>query len=180
MPRPFQCVVATVLVMASISCSDSPIEPAGSLFTGVVGNGELHLTLPLPSRASWMWDQVAAGDGELEYKWTGTIVNGGEQYELGFFKWKTPSAIPESGTFQEMLQSGQSSVFHFDPSSGTSNLVVSGQVATFAAGDSLVIRVIDPTTLALLTSGDPGEATLTRIERGQPTETETVQLEYRP
>ncbi len=56
--------------------------------------------------------------------------------------------------------------------------IVPGQVGTFASADSLVIRVNDPETLALLTSEHPTTITLTQVERGEPTVTRTLSLVY--
>jgi hypothetical protein len=145
-----------------------------------VANGELHLTLPLIDRATWEWDQALASDGDLEYKWTGTLTNAGEQYEVGFFKWKSPGSSPQSGTFEQLLQAGQASIFRLDPNGGPSTLVQSGQVAALRDADSVVIRVNDPASLALLTSGRPSEVTLTRRERGEATLSQMVLLDYVP
>jgi len=176
-----QVVRSVVLVLGIVSCSDSPTQPDGLRgFTAVVSNGELHLTLPLQSRGTWEWDQAAASDGELEYKWTGTVANGGETYEVGFFKWKFPGAAPQTGAFEQLLQEGQTSIFRLDPSGGPSTLVQSGQVAASGVADSVVIRVNDPASLALLTSANPNEVTLTRTERGQAMLRQIVQLDYQP
>jgi hypothetical protein len=142
-----------------------------------LANGELHLTLPLQPRANWDWNQAGAAEGELEYKWSGIVTNGNHRYELGFFKWKLPGSTPETGTFEQLLQDGQSDIFELDPS-GAGVLVPAGGVAAYAAADSLVIRVNDPESLALLTSEHPNAITLTRVERGAVSITRTVPLVY--
>jgi hypothetical protein len=170
-------LVAAALPLGLSSCGDSPTEPgSGSGFSAKVANGELHLTLPLQDRANWEWNQVGAAEGALEYKWTGIVTNGSHRYELGFFKWKLPGTTPENGTFEQLLQDGQSDIFELDPS-GAGVLVPGGEVAAYAAADSLV-RVNDPESLALLTSEHPNEITLTRVERGQVSITQTVPLVY--
>jgi hypothetical protein len=179
--RPMQVVLRVVLVLGIVSCSDSPTQLNGLReFTAVVANNELHLTLPLLGRVTWEWDQASASDGELEYKWTGTLINGGEEYEVGFFKWKFPGTASQSGTFEQLLQDGQTSIFRLDPSGGPSTLVQSGQATAYSDADSVVIRVNDPATFALLTSQHPSEVTLTRTERGQATLSQTVLVNYEP
>jgi hypothetical protein len=171
-------VLVSALVLGLFSCSESPTEPdSGSAFSAKIANGELHLTLPLEQRANWEWNLAGTAEGELEYKWTGIVTNGSHRYELGFFKWKLPGSILENGTFEQLLQDGQSDIFELDPS-GAGVLVPGGGVAAYAAADSLVLRVNNPESLALLTSEHPTEITLTRSERGEMSLTRTVPLVY--
>jgi hypothetical protein len=171
-------VLVSALILGLFSCGDSPSEPDGeSGFSAKLANGELRLTLPLPERANWEWNQSAAAEGELEYKWTGVVTNGSHRYELGFFKWKFAGSTPENGTFEQLLQAGQSDIFELDPT-GAGVLVPGGAVTVHAAADSVVVRVNDPESLALLTSEHPNEITLTRRERGEAVITRTVPLVY--
>src|SRR6185503_10551698 len=129
----------TILLICCLLAYLPPAQDAAQ-FTAVVGRSEASLSLPVPARDHWSWNQPETRDNAREYRMDVTVKNDGKEYTFGFYLWKHPGASPGSGSLGDLISAGQTSLFErTEPKRMT--IVRNADVRVKSKGDRLVITV---------------------------------------
>lgn len=165
---------------------DAPPAPSETIpaFRATVTSTEARFDFPIAPRPAWDWHLATTPDNHLEYRWSVKLTNGDTQYSLGVSLFKFPGKAPVTGTLAELLNAGQDTVFQHRPTDSTEK---SGKFSSADAkvthtleGDTLILRVTDPASLALLLSQTPGTATFQISTPGAEERSWDVPIQYVP
>ena len=175
------CAFATGRPQASAGYSITPRTQAGAdadSFTAVVKSDEARFTLPLPRRRGWKWRRPETGDNTQEYRMDVSVKNGGSEYTFGFYLWKRAGAKPVTGSFSDLLEAGQKSVFERPASARLFSLVRDAAVKVSERGETLIITISGRKNVARLFDGKPPEVTFKITVPGDDPKQETVPVRY--
>lgn len=144
----FVCAV----VGATVSFAFGQDKSSGTgEFQAVVGRAEATFVFPIKPQRRYEWSS-----GGLQYTWHVKIKNRNRNYDVGYYLFTPMGATPpESGSFQDLLDNGQFSVWK--GSSVARSVVEEVSVAGFASEqqDKLTIKVTGRKAIQLLFSGKP-------------------------
>jgi hypothetical protein len=147
-------------------------------FTAVVKADEARFTLPVPERREWKWRLPETKDSAQEYRMDVTVKNGGTEYTFGFYLWKRAGAKPGTGSFSDLLDTGQKSVFERPQGTRRLALIRDAGVKVNQEGDRLVITVSGRKDVARLFSGKPEKVTFKIAVPGDNPRQKTVPVDY--
>ncbi len=84
-------------------------------YVALVTKNEARFILPVPIRSDWRWRLPATKDNAQEYRLDVSVENEGRKFAFGFYLWKRSGALPEAGSFSDLIKAGQTSVFGRTP-----------------------------------------------------------------
>ncbi len=165
-----------ILMFATVTMA--PLFSQSPKCTGAVTPTVAEFTIPLqrPANDIWTWNRPETPDNVLEYSWSVTAVSGTEQYNFGFFYYKFPERHVEKGRLEDLLSTGQSSVFKED-SAGSGTLLPDAVVAVTVENNAILVRITDPDLIRLIFHNHPATVAIHVVT--QTTDYQVVQVNYR-
>jgi hypothetical protein len=151
---------------------------AEELFTATVKSGEARFTLPVPGRSEWEWRKPETADRAQEYRMGVSVKNEGTGYTFGFYLWKRAGATPKTGSFSDLINAGQKSVFERKPSSRGFTIIQDAKVGMTPKGDRLIIEIDGRKNVQRLFSSRPAEVTFKITVPGEAPSTKVVPVRY--
>ncbi|MBD0371349.1 MAG: hypothetical protein ICV60_10975 [Pyrinomonadaceae bacterium] len=148
-------------------------------FTAIVKSDEARFTLPVPQRREWKWRRPETKESAQEYRMDVTVKNEGTEYTFGFYLWKPRKASrPGQGSFLQLLDAGQKSLFERPTSASGFSLVPDAGLKVSEKGDTLLITINGRNNVARLFSAKPSEVTFTITVPGEGPKRKLVPVKY--
>lgn len=101
------------------------------------------------------WEWQAAPANACEYNWSVSLPLGDETYQLGFSRFCVDPKAKEVGTFEELIASGQVSIWKKNAKGGASLEQSLTRITAKRQGDGLLIELKEPKLLAKLLAERP-------------------------
>jgi hypothetical protein len=146
-------------------------------YTALVTKNEARFVLPVPIRSEWRWRQPATKDNMQEYRLDVSVENEGRKFAFGFYLWKRSGALPEAGSFSDLIKAGQTSVFGRTPA-GMNSIIREAGIKLKLDKNMLIIIIRGQENVERLFSGRPSEVTFGIKLPGEIPTTQIVPIVY--
>ena len=146
--------IASICVVFSVSLlfAQDDSKPKERTESAIVLLNECRFTFPIERLdRKWSWGISAANN--LEYSWMVTVKTGGDKYQLGF-SFFNPGAIPEDGSFADLLKVGQTNLWQINPDGGAT-YVERARIQRSVENDRLVFSIVDKDLMKRLFKDKP-------------------------
>ncbi len=128
-----------ILVSPSWASADETANPKTKLPTATVLPDKCIFTFPIEDiEREWKWGVSPAN--QCEYSWMVTVKGSDTTYQLGF-SYFNPDAFPQSGTFDELLSTGQANVWAIEADGSGASYVDGVRVNCRSEGNALLITI---------------------------------------
>ncbi len=124
--------------------------------SATVLNNEIRITFTLDEiseNAVWSWNLTTTPDNSLEYQFLAHTTVDTNLYRFGYSLFKFPKSQQKSGSFHELMKSGQLNIWQ--GSGKTYSVIKEGKIVTNVVENKLIITVSDSETLNKLFSQKP-------------------------
>ncbi len=155
-----------------------PLFAQSPLPTGAVTATTAEFKIPIqqPADGVWIWNRADTPDNASEYSWTITAKNGTAQYSFGFYLYKYPGSREARGQIQDLLKTGQASVFKED-AEGRGQMLPDAKVTVTFEDAAILLRITDPTLVRLIFREHP--ETVAIHSRTPAADYQVVRVNYR-
>lgn len=140
----------------------STIALSQSGFTATVTADELSVSFPIDDASEfsyWQWNLPETQNNAIEYQFTAMIASDNISYEFGYYHFKLRNAALSSGNFNELIRSGQTSIFRVVDGSG--ERINEGKVVTRIENGALIITFSRSESLHRILSFRPKDVQVT-------------------
>ena len=138
----------------------------------------VRIVLPVGHRDSWQWRMPATPDNRQEYAWE-IRIDSAETRGFGFYLFKFPGLPSEAGSLQQLLRSGQRSVWE-KASRHMERMVERGRIEMSPADSGVVVTVRDGWTADFLFGSRPTNGLMRLMNPGRPNTMIPIRFEYAP
>ncbi|MBA2733969.1 MAG: hypothetical protein H0U54_13950 [Acidobacteria bacterium] len=146
-------------------------------YVALVTKNEARFILPVPIRSDWRWRLPATKDNAQEYRLDVSVENEGRKFAFGFYLWKRSGALPEAGSFSDLIKAGQTSVFGRTPA-GMNSIIREAGIKLKLDKNMLIIIIRGQENVKRLFSGRPSEVTFAIKLPGETPTTQTAPILY--
>jgi len=151
-----------------------PQQTAG--YTALVNSSKGTFTIPVKQRSRWAWRLADTPDNQMEYRMDVTVKNEGIEYTFGFYLWKRHGTSAGSGTLNDLISTGQRSLFERGRP-GLMSRVHDAEIEVKSKGDVIVI-LLGKKDLKRLFSSKPAEVVFKIKIPGESDISQTVPVVY--
>lgn len=141
------------LLAAHWATADETAQPKAKVATATVLSDKCVFTFPIEDiERVWKWGTSPAN--HCEYSWMVTVKGDDATYQLGF-SYFNPDAFPQSGTFDELLSTGQANVWELEADGSGASYVEGVRVNCQSEGNALRITIDNKKWVKELFGGAP-------------------------
>jgi hypothetical protein len=134
--------------------------------------------MSVPHKDRWSWRLPGTRDNQMEYRMDVTVKNDGREYTFGFYLWKRGGTSTGSGSLNDLLATGQKSLFERNEPRRMS-VIRDADVKVKTKGDALIISLRDKDDLKRLFSSKPTEVIFKLKVPGEDETKQTVIVVYK-
>lgn len=111
-------------------------------YSATVSHDEIKISFPIDDDSEnsfWRWNLTTTRINALEYQYSAIVTIDTNKYKFGYFLFKHPLSQQKSGNFNDLLKSGQLSIWQVK--SKASSLIKEGKFTTSVAGNQFNISI---------------------------------------